>query len=203
MKKMSRGKSLILFLLSITAALWADKKDTAFRPEAAEAYETKQTIQGLTIAVQPFDDPEEARAAFGKLNPYEHGVLPVLVVMKNNGKNTVRFDRMQVTYVAPRGRKVDATPAMDVMYLKAGGRPRLSTSPIPTGGARVKIPKNPLKNDVIIERGFAAKMLPPGDSAHGFFYFQTGHTRGTSLYISGITETPSGQELFYFEVPLD
>lgn len=202
MIKMSTGKSLLLFL-SITAGLWADKKDAPFRPEPADAFAARQTIQGLTIGVQPFDDSEEAKTAFGKLNPYEHGVLPVLVVMKNDGKETVRFDRMQVMYVAPRGRKVDATPAADVLYLKAGGRPKVSNSPIPTGAPRIKISKNPLKNDVIIERGFAAKMLPPGDSAHGFFYFQTGHSRGTSLYVSGITEAGSGKELFFFEIPLD
>ena len=202
MKKMSTGKSLLLFPI-ITAGLWADKKDAPFRPEPADAFVTKQTIQELTIAVQPFDDPEEAKKAFGKLNPYEHGVLPVLVVMKNNGKATVRFDNMQVMYVAPRGRKVDATPAADVLYLKAGGRPKVSNSPIPTGVPRIKISKNPLKNDVIIERAFSAKMLPPGDAAHGFFYFQTGHSRGTSLYVSGVTEAGSGKELFFFEIPLD
>ncbi|HEU0122125.1 MAG TPA: hypothetical protein VFQ91_16470 [Bryobacteraceae bacterium] len=199
---MSSGKCLVL-LLSITAALWADKKDAGFRPEPAESYATKQTIEGLTIAVQPFDDPEEAKSAFGKLNPYEQGVLPVLVVIKNDGKDTVKLDTMQVVYVAPKGRKVDATPAADVLYLKAGGRPKVSNSPIPTGGPRIKVAKNPLKNDVIIERAFSAKMLPPGDSAHGFFYFQTGHTRGTSLYISGIRNAQTGKELFFFEIPLD
>ena len=202
MRNMSSGKSLLLFL-SIAMGLWADKKDAPFRPEPAESYATKQTVDGLTIAVQPFDDPEEAKLAFGKLNPYEHGVLPVLVVMKNKGKGTVRFETMQVTYVAPKGRKVDATPPGDVMYLKAGGRPKVSNSPIPTGGPRIKVAKNPLKNEVIIERAFAAKMLPAGDSASGFFYFQTGHSRGTSLYISGVTEAGSGKELFYFEIPLD
>jgi hypothetical protein len=202
MKKMRSGKNLLLFL-SIAVGLWADKKEGPFRPEPAEKFATKQTIEGLTIAVQPFDDPEEAKTAFGKLNPYEHGVLPVLVVMKNNGKGTLRFENMQVVYVAPRGRRVDSTPATDVLYLHAGGRPKVTNSPIPTGGPRVKVAKNPLKNEVIIERAFSAKMLPPGDSAHGFFYFQTGHTRGTSLYISGIREAQSGKELFYFEVPLD
>ena len=202
MKKMISGKGLLLFL-SIAVGLCADKKDAPFRPEPADAFVAKQTIQGLTIAVQPFDDPDEAKTAFGKLNPYEHGVLPVLVVMKNNGKGTVRFDTMQVMYVAPRGRKVEATPAADVLYLKAGVRPKISNSPIPTGGPRIKISKNPLKDGVIIERAFSAKMLPPGDSAHGFFYFQTGHSRGTSLYVSGVTEAASGKELFFFEVPLD
>jgi len=202
MKKMNRGKCLLL-CLSIAMGFGADKKDAPFRPEPADKFETKQTIEGLTIAVQPFDDPEEAKTAFGKLNPYEHGVLPVLVVMKNNGKGTVRFDRIEVKYVAPRGRKVESTPAADVLYLKAGVRPKVSNSPIPTGGPRIKISKNPLKNDVIIERGFSAKMLPPGDAAHGFFYFQTGHSRGTSVYISGITEAASGKQFFFFEIPLD
>jgi hypothetical protein len=45
-------------------------------------------------------------------------------------------------------------------------------------------------------------MLPPGESAHGFLYFQTGHTRAASLYITGITEAQTSQELFYMEVPL-
>lgn len=202
MKKMRTGKCLLL-VMSITAGLWADKKDAPFRPEPASSYPTKQTVEGLTIGVQAFDDPEEAHSAFGKLNPYEHGVLPVLVVMKNDGEGTVRFERMQVVYVAPRGRRVDSTPATDVLYLKGGSRPKVTNSPIPTGGPRVKIAKNPLKNDVIIERAFSAKMLPPGDSAHGFFYFQTGHSRGTSLYISGIREAQTGKELFYFEIPLD
>ncbi len=201
MKKMRSCKSLLLFL-SIAGGLIADKKDAPFRPGAAESFEAKQTIEGLTIAARPYDDPEEARTAFGKLNPYQHGILPVLVVMKNNGKGTLRFDNLQVMYRAPRGRKVEATPAGDVMYLK-GGNAKVTNSQIPTGGPRVKIAKNPLKNEVIIERAFAAKMLPPGEAAHGFFYFQTGHSRGNSLYITGIRDAMTGKELFYFEIPLD
>ena len=45
-------------------------------------------------------------------------------------------------------------------------------------------------------------MLPPGESAYGFVYFQTGHTRTSRLYITGITEAQTSQELFYVEVPL-
>ena len=62
--------------------------------------------------------------------------------------------------------------------------------------------KNPLQSPVIIERAFSAKMLPPGESAYGFVYFQTGHTRAARLYITGITEAQTSQELFYVEVPL-
>jgi hypothetical protein len=45
-------------------------------------------------------------------------------------------------------------------------------------------------------------MLPPGQSASGFFYFQTGFTRSSSIYVSGLKDAKSGEELFYFEIPL-
>jgi hypothetical protein len=198
---MKLGNCLILSL-SIAMCLAADKKE-GFRPDPIDSYSSKQTAQGVTIAAVAFDDPEEAKKAFGKLNPYEHGVLPVLVLIRNDSGKALKWENLDVMYMAPQGRKVEATPAAEVQYLQGGARPRLSPSQIPTGGVRIKLPKNPLRNDVIVERAFMAKSLPPGDSAHGFFYFQTGHTRGTSLYLSGIKDAQTGQPLFFFEVPLD
>jgi len=49
---------------------------------------------------------------------------------------------------------------------------------------------------------FAAKMLPPGQSASGFFYFQTGFMRSSTLFVSGLKDAKSGEEIFYFEIPL-
>lgn len=199
---MSAGKILCLLSLSIAAALGADKK-TPFRPEHVESYDSRQTVEGLTIAAVPFDDPEEAQSAFGKLNPYEHGVLPVLVVMKNGSPNTLDLAAIQTIYIAPRNRKVAATPAQDVLYLKGASNARVATSRLPGGGPTIRTSKNPLKNDVIVERAFTARMLPPGETAHGFLYFQTGHSRGATLYVSGVRESRTGKELFFFEIPLN
>jgi hypothetical protein len=46
-------------------------------------------------------------------------------------------------------------------------------------------------------------MLPPGQAASGFFYFQAAHREGAKLYLTGIRQASTGTELFYFEVPLD
>ena len=51
-------------------------------------------------------------------------------------------------------------------------------------------------------RAFAAKMLPPGQTASGFFYFQTGLQRGATLYLNGLSEAATGKEILYFELPL-
>jgi hypothetical protein len=63
--------------------------------------------------------------------------------------------------------------------------------------------KNPLSAWEIEGRAFLARMIPGGESASGFFYFQTAHRPGSSLYLSGIRVASTGKELFYFEIPLE
>jgi hypothetical protein len=197
---MSRRFKSLLLLLSIPALLVAVDKDKGrFSPGPAGSYPSKQSNSGLTIAVVPYDKEEQAETAFGKAHPFKHGVLPVLVVMENTGKQALRLDGMRVEFHAPNGDKVEATPARDVAYLTPPDRPKVSANPLP----RIKKKKNPLAASEIDARAFAAKMLPPGESAHGFFYFQTSSLRpGSSIYITGINEAGSGKELFYFEIPL-
>ncbi len=194
-------KRLVLFL-SIAAALAADKEEAVFRPDAAARYPHHQTNGQVTVAAQPYVSGEKIKTAFGKLNPYEHGVLPVLVVIQNDGSQSVRLDNMHVVYTGPQGAKVEATPASEVRYLRGPRRPDLV--PGPTGGVKIgKTKKNPLDAWEIEGRAFAAKMLPAGQTASGFFYFQTGLQRGATLLVNGLAEAPSGQELFYYEIPLE
>ena len=194
-------KALCVVLL-LTATVQAEKKPEPFRPAAIETYASKQTNQGLTVAAVAYDDADEAKAAFGKVNPYEHGILPVLLMFKNESKKTLNLELARFQYLVPGSRKLDETPAEDLARLKGPARPRYNPTPLPTTIPGMKRNKNPMQNPVIIERAFSAKMLPPGESAYGFVYFQTGHTRTSRLYITGITEAQTSQELFYVEVPL-
>jgi hypothetical protein len=192
-------KRLALFL-SIAAAFAADK-DKPFHVGPAEGYANKQAQGRVTVAADPYDSAEKAKDAFGKLNPYQHGVLPVLVVIRNDGTKALRLDRIKAVYAGPNNSKVDATPAGDVRYARGPRKPDVVTGP--TGGPRIgRSRKNPLDAWEIEGRGFSAKMLPAGESAHGFFYFQTGLHRGATLLLSGLAEADSGTELFFFEIPL-
>lgn len=178
----------------------ADKDKGQFRPGPASSFESKQSNNGVTIAAVAYDSEALAKTAFGKVNPYEHGVLPVLVVIQNDSPTTLNLTGMRVEYIEADRSRIDATPARDVPFLRAPKRPNMNGTPLPGLGGRNK---NPLAAREIEERGFAAKMLPAGDSAHGFFYFQSGHRRGGKLYLTTIREAPSGKDLFYFEIPLD
>ena len=192
-------KRWVLFL-SITALGSADK-DTVFRPEAAARYPHHQTNATVTIAADPYVSGEKVQTAFGKLNPYEYGILPVLVVIQNDGNQSIRLDRIRPVYSGPQGGKVEATPAGDVRYLRGPDRPPIIAGP-PGRGKIGREKKNPLNAWEIEGRAFAAKMLPAGQTASGFFYFQTGLQRGATLYLSGLPTLLPARNSFTSRFPL-
>jgi hypothetical protein len=191
---------LLTLVASISIVEGADKDKNKFSPGPASSFASKQTDNGVTIAAVAYDTEALASTAFGKMNPYSRGVLPVLVVIQNDSKQSVKLERMDVQYIAADREKIEPTSPRDVPLLRAPKRPNMNGTPLPGLGGRNK---NPLGGPEIEGRAFAAKMLPPGESAHGFFYFQTGHRGGAKLYMKGLEEAATGKELFYFEIPLD
>lgn len=169
-----------------------------FRPKPAASYPSHQKVGPLVLAAAKFETDEETKPLFGGVNPNEHGVLPVLLILENRGEETLLLDRMRVAYQAGRY-EVQPTPAQQLPSLVGPRRPSL--------GPRAPIPlpkkKNPLAKVEFETRAFGAKTLLKGESAHGFFYFETRHRRDAILYITGIREGISGKELFYAEVPID
>ena len=194
-------KRLALFM-SIAAAFAADKEPPPFRPAAAASFAHHQANAQVTIGAEPYDSGEKIKIAFGKVDPYQMGILPVLVVVENDSAAAIRLDRLHAEYVGPDRNRVDATPAAEVRYIRGPDRPSVIGGP---GGSRPKIlsKKNPLDAWEIEGRAFSAKMLPAGQSANGFLYFQTAMQKGATIYLSGITEASTGKELLYFEIPLE
>ena len=162
----------------------------------------RQTVEKLTLAADPFDTEAKASLAFGKLNPNQYGILPVLVILQNDGDQTLTLEGMRLEYILPTRQHLEATPAREVPYTRGTDRPKVYSNPLPiprAGGPK----KNPLNAWEIEGRAFSAKMLPPGQSASGFFYFQASSTPGSVLYLTGIREASSRRELFYMEIPFD
>ncbi|HUE22231.1 MAG TPA: hypothetical protein VMQ86_11155 [Bryobacteraceae bacterium] len=188
---------VIAMALAPDKALPDKKEDTKFTPLAASSYASRQTSEKITIGVLPYFNDEDTRPVFGKNNPYKYGVLPVLVVIQNDSPKTIRVQSLQAAWIGPNRDRAEATPAKDVRYLTAPRRPN-ATPGVPALIGH----KNPLDTWEIEGRAFAAQVLPPGQSASGFFYFQTGYQKGSSLYLSGMSEAESGQELLYFEIPI-
>jgi hypothetical protein len=196
-----RLKYALLLIACAGLASAADKDKTTFQPRPIAEYPHRQTSEKVTIAAATFITDEQTKEPFGKLNPWRFGVLPVLVVIQNDGKDAIRVDKLKFVYVLPDNGRVEATPAADVKYLEGARKP--STVPGPLGGIHVAKGKNPLTEWEIEGRAFSAKMIPPGQSASGFVYFQTPDSSdAASVYVSGLVNAATGNELYYFEIPL-
>lgn len=200
MKIANTGKWLIV--LCAAASLPAADKNEKFNPGTVDDYATRQTIDQVTIAATPYLNDDEAHRAFGKkLNPNDYGLLPVLVLMRNDGKGVVSMENAQFELVTPDRKRITATPSQDVKYIHGAAQPKIYSGPIP--GRRTSRKKSPLDVWEIPGRAFAARMLPPGESASGFVYFRAPYRVGSSIYITGLRNAATGQDLFYFEIPLD
>ena len=184
------------------AAAFADKKgDSKFLPGPASSYSNKQTNDKVTIAVTAYDTEELAHTAFGKLNPNDYGVLPILVIIQNDTDQALKLDHLEVDYTGFDGRHVEATPASDIQVLGGSPRPKMpSGSPIPLPHKKYK---NPLDTIEIEGRAFSVKILPAHDSANGFFYFQLDHRPGAKFFLTGIKEAATGKDITFFEIPID
>lgn len=196
-----------IVLLSITslatvALAWASTE--TFHASSAGDY-ANQTSEEVIVGAKAYDTPALQTEAFGKkLDLLHYGVLPVLVVVENKRGKSLDLRALEVNLVSADGqRHAVAVSPNDLYHL---GTPHGARG---SGGAQVPLPiplpkkKNPFNTPELVERSFGAQILPPGESASGFFYFEATSEPGDKLYLNGLRELPSGHDLLYFEFPLE
>ena len=176
----------------------ADKKSASLTVKNAHELPYRLQVAGVVIAAHPVVEEQDVRLVFGKLNPNRYGVLPLLVAVTNDSAKTVRLEGMSVEYSPLGSKPIESIPAQEVPYLHSPAKPKVKINPLPIPSSS----KNPLSAWEIEGRAFAAKMLPPGESASGLFYFQADHRTQATVYIRGLRDAASGEELFYFEIPI-
>jgi len=195
----------LIVLLSITAmgsvALAGDKEKAPFKAGEADSYPGAQTLDKITIGAKPFATAELAATAFGKVDPYKYGILPVLVVIKNDTGKALRLD-LQVEFIHPDNKHVEAMPPGDVVLFNGRSHDWKIKTPSPIPLPR-KNKGGPLNTWEIEGRAFSAKLIPAGETASGFFYFDVDNQPGSKLYLTGIKDAKSGKDYFYYEVPFE
>lgn len=185
----------------LSIALAQAENPPGFKPGPASSYAGHQKVGKVTFAAVKYESDEECKTAFGKVNPNEYGVLPIFLIIDNGGGETLLLDRMEVSYQSPDRQVLDPVPAKELPAVLAPKRPGSGpTYPLP-----IPLPKkkNPLRTVELETRSFAARTVLAGDSASGFLYFLTRHKRGSILYVRGVREGGTGQELFFVEIPID
>src|SRR5205085_6078504 len=138
-------RRVAMVLLSIAALRAVDKDNGKFRPGPASSYKGHQTNENITIAAVPYITSDQASSAFGKVNPYQRGILPILVLIQNDTGKAMRLN-LQTELVDLSNRHIESMPAGDVVLFggvkKAPGIPGASPNPLPFPRGPKKGPLN-------------------------------------------------------------
>jgi len=192
-------------LLTIIVGFAGDKdkpKDVApFKPGRAVTFPAKLSQDKVTVGVKAYEREEDLQAAFGKTPLTRYGVLPVLVVIDNDGPKAVTL-RLRVEFITGDNQKIFPTPPTEVKYLKPV-KPPSTTDPSKISPIPLPKKKNPLASWEVDGRAFVAKMVPAGESVSGFFYFQANIWKNARLVIDGISDSATGNPFIFFEIPLE
>ena len=179
----------------------AGEDNKPFKIGQASEYANQQS-ENVVVGAKPFSSEDLITQAFGKKIDFSrYGILPVLLVIENKRDKALDLQSLEVSLVATDGRHATAVAPEDLPSLAVAGH-RPSQNPV---HSPVPLPKkkNPLSASEISTRAFAAKMLPPGDSASGFVYFEARPESGDKIYLNGMKDARSAHELLYFEFPLE
>ena len=155
-----------------------------------------------------FQGRDKIKQAFPKTDLEKLGVLPVLVVIANDNDHALQLDRMQVQLITKDRQPLNPTSGEDVLRTGRVQRPELTPRPSPfpiPRGSRANKRQN--ENSEVADREFVAPVVAARSTAQGFFYFRLGkgpdRLAGAKLYLGGIRNAKTGQELLYFEIGLD
>ncbi len=201
----------LLLAVSISAGLgaaktWAaDNEKSKFEVRPAAAYAHHQTSEKVTIAVEPMETDEQTREAFGKVNPFRYGVLPVPIVIQNDGPdlpNQTGTGEIRL-HPARMGNRRKPRLAQDVRFIHGTKAPKEIPTPI---GIKVKRPPKEPSGGVgrSKDERLRQKCCPPVSPPACFPCISSvDQTSAAALVdISGLANPVTGKELYYFEIPL-
>ncbi len=164
----------------------------------------QHTDEGLTVALDPYDAPEKTNI-FSV--PYrEIGMLPILLIVTNDGNQPVSLVGMKPELVTADRVKLSPAGPDDIERRLSHPSASATRNPLPFPTKRVKGGVSQQAREEILNARFGAKAVEPHSTQAGFLFFDVqGISRplqGAHFYVTGVRNA-QGNELMYFEVPLD
>jgi hypothetical protein len=199
--------SIILIAALSSVALWASKEFTPPKADNANTYPCKDVHpnEKLTVAVDLYNTAPKNDIFITRYS--EEGILPVLLIITNDGDQPVTLKDMRAQLVNARRAKMERLDVDDVFrrvaHIQGSSNPR-TVGPITLPGGN-KNKKAQQQYDEITRAHFAAEAVEPHSTRSGFLFFDVQNVQqplgGARIYLTGVHDN-NGAELMYFEVPV-
>jgi hypothetical protein len=174
------------------------------RPAFSYPAHDHHASENVAIALDPYDTP--AKANIFMINYQAHDLLPVFLVITNDGEEPVELSSMEAELVTADRNKL--SPASEDDILRRVSHPQASATrgPLPFPSKKVKGTVSSAERNEIQNAQFRAKAIEARSSQAGFLFFDVADVAnplpGARFYLTGLKNS-SGQQLMYFEVALD
>jgi len=202
-------KALIASLFLPATLLWgSDTKPVPKLPPAthAKTYPAHESHddERVTVAIDPFDVPE--KAAVFRVNYKQIGLLPIRLIISNDGDNIVTLNELKILYITVKRDKIEPAATDDIYR-------RLAKADARADKPRVQPPvprkTKPAVSKEAVEEIETLQLLILPVAAHstnnGFLFFDISGIdtpeAGAHVYVTGLKM--DGKELFYFDIPLE
>ena len=200
--------ALVCLLIAATS-LWAYKDFVMPKAENAGTYPSKDSHpeEKITAAVDLYN--AAPKDDIFVTNYAQEGILPVFLVITNDGNKPISVNKIQAQLVTSGRAKLDALSAEDIMRRVAhvnvsstnpGGR----TTPFPIPGGN-KNKKAQQQAEEVNRARFSAFAVEPHTTQAGFLFFDIDGVRnpvqGAHIYLTGMRDA-GGTELMYFDIPV-
>ena len=197
---------LSLLWLALPAAA-SDHTPPAVQPATSFPVVEVHDDEKVAIAVEPFDTHE--KASIFRVDYLGHGVMPVRLIVTNNGTRPISLRDARILFLTAAGDKIQAAEPEDVERLMT--RKEREGKKIPLPGPLPSIKMKPKASNKEIEQDFntfeyGALVVEPHTTRAGFLFYDVSQLddplQGAKLHLRKLRDA-DGKELFYFEIPFD
>lgn len=174
-------------------------------PAASYPAHDEHKDEAVTVAVDPYDMPDKARIF--NTNYADNGLLPIFLVITNDGNEPVSLNDLKAELVTVNRSKIQSSDQEDVFrrlsHPSASATPKY---PLPIPRGKVKPAVSQKTRDEVEAAYFNARAIEPHSTQSGFLFFDvsglSNPLAGAHFYLTGV-RNGKGDELMYFEIPME
>jgi hypothetical protein len=188
-------------------AVASDHTPPPMQPATSFAAVEVHDDEKVAIAAEPYDTRE--KEAIFRVDYLSHGVMPVRLIVTNNGNLPISLRDARILFLTAGGDKIQTAEPEDVERLMT--RKEREGSKIPMPGPIPDIKLKPKASNKEIEQDFdtfeyQALVVEPHTTHAGFLFYDVSELdhplKGAKLHLRELRDA-DGNELFYFEIPFD
>jgi len=200
-----RSLSAVAILLLSSVICLAGKHFVMPTAQPAKTYPAhdEHPNEGVTVGLDPYYAAD--KASIFSVHYNDAGLIPIFVVITNDGDQPVALSGMKAELVTLNRSKIPAATEDDIYRRISRPAGKISQSPLPfpkkASGSMGKDAMEEVPN-----AQFAAKAVEPHGTQSGFMFFDVSGIStplaGAHFYLTGVKDA-KGNELMYFDVSLE